>query len=169
MIRGLVAIEAATALFLAATTRGETLHLAARLSAAANGGLPTSPTGNLWADLDPHSRLFTYRLTYRRLSGPPTGARLRGPDKTGQSAATTVGLPTSASPITGKVTLTAAEAADVERGRWFVEIATSANPVGEIGGEVKLQDDQAEGQPATGPESATPQSAELGWTPQLSW
>jgi hypothetical protein len=170
MTRGLVAIEAAAALCLAATARGETLHLAARLTAAAGAPISlTSATGNLWADLDPHSRLFTYRLTYRRLSGPATGARLRGPTKTGELAAATAALDISPSPVTGKVTLTAAEAADVERGRWYVEIATSANPRGEIGGQLKSQDDEREAMPSTDRPDQAPQSSQLGWSPQLSW
>ena len=115
MNRGLVAIEAAAALFLAAATRAETLHLAASLSSAADAPPPrSSASGNLWADLDTHNRLFTYRLTYRNLSGPATGARLRGPAQAGQGAA--VALSDAPSPVTGKVTLTAAQASDVKGG-----------------------------------------------------
>jgi hypothetical protein len=39
------------------------------------------------------------------------------------------------SPIRGKATLTAAQAADLMAGKWYVNLHTAANPNGEIRGQ----------------------------------
>jgi len=170
----LVAIEAAAAVFLAAVARAETLHLAARLVVAADAApADTSPDGNLWADFDTHDHVLTYRLTYRRLSGPAIAARLQGPARQGQGAPTILALPGSSSPITGKATLTAAEAADLERGRWCVDVATTANPEGEIRGQVKSQADADAAEllrhvQVSSPSAPPPPALPPPWAPRAS-
>jgi len=41
------------------------------------------------------------------------------------------------SPASGKATLTAPQIADLEAGKWYVNVHTAANPGGEIRGQVK--------------------------------
>ncbi|MFI4976791.1 MAG: CHRD domain-containing protein [Caulobacterales bacterium] len=165
----LVAIEVVAAVFLPATASADTLHFAARLSGLSEApAIRSSGVGELWADLDTHSRLLTYRLTYQGLSGPATAARLQGPAKTGQTAPATVAVSDTSNPITGEAMLTAAQAADLKEGLWYVNIATTANPEGEIRGQVKLQvdADQVEtpvGPPPGGYKEPRPASDQLSW------
>ncbi len=42
-----------------------------------------------------------------------------------------------ASPITGSATLTDAQIADLEAGKWYVNLHTAAHPAGEIRGQVR--------------------------------
>jgi CHRD domain len=93
------------------------------------------------ADLtwDASTRVVTWHVTYSDMSGPVTmahfhdGARgTNGPVKIWLSKK---GSPV-ANPITGKATLSPAEAQQFEAGDWYINLHTKDNPEGEIRGQV---------------------------------
>ena len=112
--------------------------LSARLSGASEVPATSSnASGTLSANLDKQTSLLSWTVTYSGLSGPATGGHFHGPAKVGQNAG--VALPFTGSlesPIRGTATLTAAQMDAVMNGNWYVNLHTTANPGGEIRGQV---------------------------------
>jgi len=99
----------------------------------------TTSTGKGTADIDydPASKKLSWKLSYSGLSGPATAAHFHGPAESGKNAGVAVAIPNAtSSPVEGSATLTDAQAADLEAGRYYVNIHTAANPGGEIRGQV---------------------------------
>jgi hypothetical protein len=100
---------------------------------------PTTSAGTGAADVnyDPATKKLTWKLTYSGLTGPATAAHFHGPAEPGKNAAVAVAIPNAtSSPVEGSATLTDAQAADLEAGKYYVNIHTAANPGGEIRGQV---------------------------------
>lgn len=100
---------------------------------------PNATTGKGEADIDydPASKKLTWTLIYSGLTGPATAAHFHGPAEAGKNAGVAVAIPNAAkSPVKGSATLTDAQAADLEAGKYYVNIHTSAHPTGEIRGQV---------------------------------
>lgn len=94
-------------------------------------------TGNLDAAYDTASKKMTYTITYAGLTGPATAAHFHGPAAAGANAPPVVPVTGSvASPIKGDATLTEAQVADLQAGRWYVNVHTAANKDGELRGQV---------------------------------
>ncbi|MDP9045202.1 MAG: CHRD domain-containing protein [Pseudomonadota bacterium] len=108
-----------------------TLSGAAEVPANASGG-----NGALEAKFDKASNVLTYKLTYAGLTGPATMAHFHGPAAPGTNAGVVVPIANPTSPIAGQATLTAAQAADLMDGKWYVNVHTAQNPGGEIRGQV---------------------------------
>lgn len=130
---------AAVALFVGASAaQAETQTYKATLSAAAQVPPNASKgTGALTATYDTATRKLTYDVTYRDLTGPATAAHFHGPALAGANAG--VALPVNGkldSPIKGEATLTEAQAADLQAGKWYFNVHTDANKGGEIRGQV---------------------------------
>jgi CHRD domain len=70
------------------------------------------------------------------LTGPATAAHFHGPAAVGANAGVVVPFNPVTSPITGKATLTDAQIADLETGKWYANVHTAANPGGEIRGQM---------------------------------
>lgn len=109
---------------------------------AANEVPPNQSQGTGTADLtyDPATKMLTWTVTYQNLTGPATAGHLHGPAQPGQNAG--VAVPFQApltSPIKGSATLTDAQAADLQAGRYYANVHTAANPGGEIRGQVTKQ------------------------------
>ncbi|MEO8079450.1 MAG: CHRD domain-containing protein [Caldimonas sp.] len=101
---------------------------------------PTSSTGSGKAvvNLDRGTKVLTWTVTYGGTTGPVTAGHLHGPAMPGANAGVVVPFKGSmASPITGSATLTDAQIADLEAGKWYVNLHTAAHPAGEIRGQVK--------------------------------
>lgn len=96
----------------------------------------TKGTGELTAKLDPATRTLSYTLTYSGLSGPATAAHFHGPAAPGANAGVAVPIKKPTSGVTGSAKLTEAQVADLEGGKWYVNVHTKANPGGEIRGQV---------------------------------
>ena len=100
---------------------------------------PNTSAGKGTADIDydAASKKLSWTLTYSGLTGPATAAHFHGPAEPGKNAGVAVAIPNaSKSPVEGSATLTDAQAADLEAGKYYVNIHTAANPGGEIRGQV---------------------------------
>ncbi len=100
---------------------------------------PNASTGTGAADIDydPATKKLSWKLTYSGLTGPATAAHFHGPAEAGKNAGVAVAIPNAAtSPAEGSATLTDAQAADLEAGKYYVNVHTAANPGGEIRGQV---------------------------------
>ena len=126
----------------ACSTQPMTMSHATAMSARLSGANEVPPTatsasGSVEASLDKKSNELSWTVTYSGLSGPATGAHFHGPAMPGANAGVVVPLTGDmASPMKGKSTLTAAQAADLLAGKWYMNVHTTANPGGEIRGQV---------------------------------
>ena len=104
--------------------------------------------GDALATLDTTSKTLTYTLSFQGLSGPATAAHFHGPAAPDANAGVVVpiGGKEPSSPVSGSAKLTDAQIADLEAGKWYVNVHTAANPGGEIRGQVMHA-----GQPAAMP------------------
>ena len=93
--------------------------------------------GTAMATLDTATKMLTYTVTYQDLTGPATAAHFHGPAIAGANAPPAVPMANPMSPIKGSATLTDAQIADLEAGKWYVNVHTAANPGGEIRGQME--------------------------------
>ena len=94
-------------------------------------------TGTADIDYDKATKKLTWKLTYSGLTGPATAGHFHGPAEPGKNAGVAVAIPNAGtSPAEGSATLTDAQAADLEAGKYYVNVHTAANPGGEIRGMV---------------------------------
>jgi hypothetical protein len=117
------------------------VNFSATLTSASEVPPKTSAgTGDALATLDTATKTLTYTVTFQNLTGPATAAHFHGPAAAGANAGVVVPLgnnPTN--PIHGTATLTDAQIADLEAGKWYVNVHTAANPGGEIRGQVTMK------------------------------
>jgi hypothetical protein len=100
---------------------------------------PNTSAGKGEADIDydAATKKLSWKLTYSGLTGPATAAHFHGPAEAGKNAGVAVAIPNAtSSPTEGSATLTDAQAADLMAGKYYVNIHTTANPGGEIRGQV---------------------------------
>ena len=94
-------------------------------------------SGDALATLDTSSKQLTYTITFFGLSGPATAAHFHGPAAPGANAGVAVPIGTNpTSPVTGSVTLTDAQMADLQAGKWYANVHTAENKGGEIRGQM---------------------------------
>jgi hypothetical protein len=135
----LIGWTAVAMLFMAGAASAATLHFSVALKGADE--VPpntTTGTGKVSASLDTATKTFSYKVTYSGLTGPATMAHFHGPAAPGVNAPPVVPVPMSAlaNPMTGTATLTDAQIADLEAGKWYFNIHTAAHPGGEIRGQL---------------------------------
>jgi hypothetical protein len=103
---------------------------------------PVHPAGAGIADLtyDPNTRVVTWTISYRSLSGPVTMAHFHGPASPGKIARPAIWLSKQGAPvenpINGQATLTPQQAREFAEWKWYINIRTEAHPDGEIRGQV---------------------------------
>lgn len=80
----------------------------------------TAGTGEALASLDTKTKVLTYTVTFKNLTGPATAAHFHGPAAPGANAgvAVPVGDKGPTSPVHGTATLTDAQMKDLEAGKW---------------------------------------------------
>jgi CHRD domain len=133
-----VGVVIATLLALAPAAFAATQTYAADLKASAEVPPNDSKgTGTVTATYDTASKKLTYTATYSGLTGPATAAHFHGPAAAGVNAGIVVPVKEiTLSPLKGEATLTDAQAADLQAGKWYFNIHTAANKGGEIRGQV---------------------------------
>ena len=132
-------LAAGTALLLAAAPAfADTIKFKADLKGASEVPATDSKgTGSVDASYDTASKTLTWTVTYSGLTGDATAAHFHGPADPGANAAPVVPMqPPLASPIKGSATLTDAQAADLQAGKWYFNIHSAKFPGGEIRGQV---------------------------------
>jgi hypothetical protein len=102
---------------------------------------PTTSTGTGTATvmLDKATKTLSWTVTYSGLTGDAGAGHFHGPAAAGANAGVVVPLTIGPSPIKGSAVLTDAQIADLEAGKWYVNIHTAANKGGEIRGQVVLK------------------------------
>ena len=100
----------------------------------------TAAKGTFTASYNKENGLMLWNMNYEGLSGPAAAAHIHGPAAEGQNAGIVIGFnnPVS-SPMSGQATLTPAQFADLNAGKWYVNVHTAANRGGEIRGQLKAQ------------------------------
>jgi hypothetical protein len=133
----------ASAALLGLTSRSQaaTTTFKATLNAASEVPPNQSPaTGTATVTLDSATNAITWSGSFSGLTGPATAAHIHGPAPVGKNAGVILWLSTKGSPFSspfeGKGELTAAQAADLMAGNYYVNIHTAANPGGEIRGQL---------------------------------
>jgi hypothetical protein len=126
----LFAAVAAVTLFAAGAASAQMVHYSATLKGAEG----VKGSGELQAMLDGKS--FTYSASYKDLTGPVVAAHFHGPAAPGANAPPVLPVTVTPSPLKGSATLTDAQIADLNAGKWYLNIHTAANPGGEIRGTV---------------------------------
>ena len=110
---------------------------------AANEVPPVSGAGKGTAmlTLDPTTKQLSWTVKFSDLSGPATAAHIHGPAAVGANAGVVVpfdGVPSAAAgEIKGNKVLTDAQIADLDAGKFYVNIHTANNKGGEIRGQVR--------------------------------
>jgi hypothetical protein len=95
-------------------------------------------SGTMTGTLDTTTGKLDYTVTYKNLTGPAIMEHFHGPALPGANAGVIVPLtPGAPSPITGTATLTPAQIADLEAGKYYVNVHTAENKGGEIRGQVE--------------------------------
>lgn len=104
---------------------------------------PTESTATGMAEIsyDTDSKLLTWSISYEGLSGEATAAHFHGPAMVGENAKPVVPIAAPLpSPIAGDATLTDAQVADLDAGKWYLNIHSAKYPDGEIRGQVVKAD-----------------------------
>ena len=126
----LFAAVAAVGLMSASAASAQMVHYSANLKGA--DGI--KGTGMVQAMLDGKS--FTYSATYAGLTGPAVAAHFHSAATPGGNGPPALPAVVTPSPIQGKATLSDAQIADLNAGKWYFNLHTAANPGGEIRGTV---------------------------------
>ena len=125
----------ASSLIVAGAAQARTERFEARLTGASEEPpVKTRASGRAVVVLDPRSLRLTYRVTYSGLSGRPEYAHLHDMDNPKEAFDATVVMRPGRSPIRGGARITPALAADLEHGRWYVNLHTVDHEDGEIRG-----------------------------------
>lgn len=129
---------AAAGLLVASAAQAATEKFAAALSG--DQEVPANTTtgkGMVEATLDTGTKVFSYHVTFSGLTGPAMAAHFHGPAAPGANAPPQVPIAHPSSPTDGKATLTDAQMADLEAGKWYFNLHTAAHPGGEIRGQLQ--------------------------------
>jgi hypothetical protein len=97
----------------------------------------TKGKGSATLTFDTVKKTLSWNVKYSGLSGPATAAHIHGPAAMGENAAPVIPFKKLKSPIKGSETLTDAQAADLEAGKYYVNIHTAAHKDGEIRGQIE--------------------------------
>jgi hypothetical protein len=134
-----IVVAASALTFASIAAHSATITLKADLKASTEVPAKDSAgTGTLTATLDTATNEFKYHIEFNGLSGPVVAAHFHGPAAAGVNAKPQLPIKGSpiASPIEGNATLTPEEVKDLVDGKWYFNLHTSADPGGEIRGQI---------------------------------
>jgi hypothetical protein len=97
----------------------------------------TKGKGTATLTFDTAKKTLSWNVKYSGLSGPATAAHIHGPAAMGENAGPVIPFKKLKSPIKGSATLTDAQAADLEAGKYYVNVHTAAHKDGEIRGQIE--------------------------------
>jgi hypothetical protein len=132
-------VTAAALALVSIAAHAATIRLTGDLKASAEVPPKDSAgTGTVTATLDTETNEFKYHVEFSGLTGPVVAAHFHGPAAAGANAKPQLPIKTSpiTSPIDGTATLTPEQAKELVNGRWYFNLHTSANPGGEIRGQI---------------------------------
>jgi CHRD domain len=141
-MKSVIHLTAAVMLFAGLTAciapaHADTIILKADLKGANEVPPNSSPaTGKAEAKFNTETRVLTWTVTYANLTGPALGAHFHGPSEPGKNAGIALPFKTAESPIEGTAILSEGQAADLLAGKWYANIHTTANPGGELRGQM---------------------------------
>lgn len=97
-------------------------------------------TGRVVASYDTTTRKLVYTIEFEGLSGEAISAHFHGTATPGTNGGLELAVPAlSASPIRGEAVLGDAQAADLEKDMWYLNIHSAAFPMGEIRGRLTAE------------------------------
>ena len=113
-----------------------------KFTATLDGGQQSPPVttkgkGTATLTFDTAKKKLSWNVKYSGLSGPATAAHIHGPAAMGENAGPVIPFKKLKSPIKGSETLTDTQAADLEAGKYYVNVHTAANKDGEIRGQIE--------------------------------
>ncbi|WP_245424375.1 CHRD domain-containing protein [Sinorhizobium sp. BJ1] len=94
---------------------------------------PGKGTGDI--TLNTATKKLTWSVTSSGLTGQPTAAHFHGPAAAGENAGPVVDI--SNAIASGSAEITEAQVADLQAGKWYLNIHTEKFPDGEIRGQVE--------------------------------
>jgi hypothetical protein len=113
----------------------ETVKLKAELKGSNEVPPNASPaSGTAEATLNTETKVLTWTVIFKDLTGPAVGAHFHGPFEPGKNAGIVLPFKTTQSPIEGTATLSDTQVSDLLAGKWYANIHTQANPGGELRG-----------------------------------
>jgi CHRD domain-containing protein len=134
----LSALAISTSILLAFPALAETVKYKATLDGAQQSPpVTTKGKGTATLDFNTTSKKLSWTVKYSGLSGPATAGHIHGPAAMGANAGPVIPFKKLKSPIKGSATLTDAQVADLEAGKYYVNVHTKANPDGEIRGQIE--------------------------------
>ncbi|PBC03157.1 CHRD domain-containing protein [Mesorhizobium sp. WSM3860] len=134
----LSALAVSTAFLLASPALAETVKYNATLDGSQQSPpVTTKGKGTATFTFDTAKKKLSWNVKYSGLSGTATAAHIHGPAASGENAPPVIPFKKLKSPIKGSATLTDAQAADLEAGKYYVNVHTKANPDGEIRGQIE--------------------------------
>lgn len=135
----LSALAVSTAFILASPAMAETMKFKATLDGSQQSPpVTTKGKGTATFTYDTTKKKLSWNVKYSGLSGPAVAAHIHGPADMGANADPVIPFKGKLkSPIKGSATLTDAQAADLEAGKYYVNVHTAANKDGEIRGQIE--------------------------------
>ena len=134
----LSALAVSTAFLLASPAMAEVVKYKATLDGSQQSPpVTTKGKGTATFTFDTTSKKLSWNVKYSGLSGPAVAAHIHGPADMGANADPVIPFKKLKSPIKGSATLTDAQAADLEAGKYYVNVHTKANPDGELRGQIE--------------------------------
>lgn len=134
----LSALAISAAIFAVSPALAETIKMTATLDGAQQSPpVTTKGKGTATLDFNTTSKKLSWTVKYSGLSGPATAGHIHGPAAMGANAGPVIPFKKLKSPIKGSATLTDAQVADLEAGKYYVNVHTKANPDGEIRGQIE--------------------------------
>ena len=131
------ALAVSASIFLASPALADMVKYKATLDGSQQSPpVTTKGKGTATFTFDTAKKKLSWDVKYSGLSGPAIAAHIHGTAAVGENAKPVIPFKTLKSPIKGSATLTDAQAADLEAGKYYVNIHTAANKDGEIRGQI---------------------------------